>query len=256
MCRQLEAERGVRVGVFALDTATGRSVAHRADERFAYASTFKALLAGVILDRTTDGELDELVRFERSDLVSHSPVTSDRLGTGMTLRELCAAAVQVSDNAAANLLLERVGGPAALDAALAELGDDVIEVVRTEPDLNAAIPGDTRDTTTPRALATTLEGMTVGDALAPPDRAQLLAWLRGSTTGAALVRAVVPPDAVVADKTGTGGHGTRNVVAVVEAPGRAPVVVAVMTTHDRVDARPDDELVAAAAREALEVLAR
>ena len=251
---ELEARYGARVGVHAVDTGSERTVSHRADERFAHASTVKALAAAVVLARTSEAELDTVVPFTSADLVTYSPVTEGRTGTGMTLREIGAAAVTASDNTAGNLLLRQLGGPGALDAALAELGDDVTSVDRDETELNTAVPGDARDTTTPAALAADLRAFAVDDALAAEDRAVLTGWLRESTTGAGLVRAAVPAGWEVGDKSGTGGYGTRNDVAVVWPPGRAPLVVAVLTTREREDAEPDDALVAAAAGIALDAL--
>lgn len=251
---ELEARYGARVGVHAVDTGSERTVAHRADERFAHASTFKALAAAVVLSRTTEAELDAVVPFTSADLVTYSPVTEGRAGTGMTLREIGAAAVTVSDNTAGNLLLRQIGGPSALDAALAELGDDVTSVDRDETELNTAVPGDARDTSTPAALAADLRAFAVDDALAEEDRAVLTAWLRESTTGSGLVRAAVPEGWDVGDKSGTGGYGTRNDVAVVWPPGREPLVIAVLTTREQEGAEPDDALVAAAARIALDAL--
>jgi beta-lactamase class A len=179
---------------------------------------------------------------------AYSPVTGRRVGSRMTLSALCSAAVRSSDNTAANLLLARLGGPKGLDAILEELGDDVTRMERQEPELNDWAPGATRDTTTPRALARDLRAFALGDALRPPERAQLVRWLRGTTTGAGLIRAGVPRGWVVGDKTGTGAtYGARNDVAVLWPPGRAPIVIAVMSNRLQVDARPDDALIARAA---------
>ena len=186
---------------------------------------------------------------------AYSPVTERRVGTRMTLKELCAAAVRYSDNTAANLLLDRLGGPHGLDAILEELGDDVTRMERPEPELNDWTPGDTRDTSTPRALARDLRALVLGDALEQPERAQLARWLRTSTTGAALIRAGVPEGWTVGDKTGTGAtYGARNDIAVVWPPGRAPVVLAIMTTRPEPDAEHDDRLIARAASAAVGAL--
>lgn len=241
---RLESQYDARLGVFAVDTGSGRTVEHRPDERFAHASTFKALLAAAVLGRTDD--LDRVVTYAAADIVSHSPVTRRR--TSLTLRELSAAAVQLSDNTAANLLLREIGGPAGLQAALREVGDRTTRVDRTEPDLNEAVPGDPRDTSTPKALATTLRTYLLDGALEPADADLLEQWLRESSTGGGLVRAGVPDDWVVGDKSGTGGHGTRNDLAVLRGPGRAPIVLAVMTTRNRSQDPPVDALLADATR--------
>ena len=251
----LEAEHGARLGVWALDTGTGRAVAHRADERFAHCSTVKALAVGLVLQRRGAGGLDEVVAVTDADLVAHSPVTEQRLTDGTSLRELCDAALRVSDNTAANLLVRDLGGPAAVTAALRALGDAVTSMDRVEPDLNEALPGDLRDTSTPRALGTDLQRFVLGDVLAGAERELLAQWLVESTTGTALVRAGVPAGWRVGDRSGGGAHGTRDDLAVVWPPGASPLVVAVMSTHDDdPDADPDDALVAAAAAVAVEAL--
>lgn len=245
---RLESTHDGRLGVYAVDTGTGRAVAYRADERFAYASTFKALAAALVLAGTTPAQLDEPVPVEAADLLANSPVTETRVGTTMTWRELCDAAVRYSDNTAGNLLLRRLGGPPGLDAALAGLGDDVTSVDRYEPDLSSAVPGDPRDTSTPRAMAGNLRQLAVGDALAGDDRSLFVDLLRNNTTGDTVVRAGVPQGWVVGDKTGTASYGGRNDIAVLWPPERDPIVVAVMTSRDRRGADQVDALIADATR--------
>lgn len=243
----LESERGARLGVYALDTGTGRTVEYRADERFAYASTFKVLAAGAVLAAADDADLAEVVPYAAADVTTYSPVTEAHAGEGLPLADLLRAAVQESDNTAANLLLARLGGPEGLGEALRALGDDVTQPARTEPDLNDWSPGDPRDTSTPRALATDLAAYVLGDALDDTDRELLVGWLTASTTGASLVRAGVPAGWTVADKSGQASHGTRNDLAVVWPPGGEPIVIVVLSSHDAPDAEPDDALVAGAA---------
>ena len=245
--RELEATYGARVGVHAVDTATGRTVQHRGDERLPYASTVKVLAAGAVLDELSPAEQRARVRWTAGDLVEHSPVTEQHLGDGLTAEQLVEAAVVESDNTAANLLFELLGGPAALEERLRERGDAETSVDRVEPFLNSAVPGDVRDTTTPRALATTFASYVVGDVLPAADRRLLVGSLLRSTTGTGLVRAGVPAGWEVGDKSGTAAYGTRNDVAVVTPPGRAPWVVAVLTTRTE-GAEPSDALVAAATR--------
>lgn len=244
---RLEAKYDARLGVYALDTGTGRSVEHRADERFGYASTFKALAAAAVLAATATAELDQVVPYTKADLVPHSPITERHAGEGMTLRELADAAVRYSDNTAANLLLARLGGPAGFERALRDVGDQVTDPERTEPHLNEAAPGDRRDTSTPRALATSLRAYVLGDALSAEDRALLIEWLKGNTTGDRLIRAGVPDGWQVGDKTGSGGYGTRNDIAVLWPPDGAPMVLAVLSSRDKKNARHRDELIAEAA---------
>jgi beta-lactamase class A len=253
---ELEARYDARLGVHAVDTGTGAAVAWRPDERFAYASTIKALAAGAVLDLVGVDGLAREVPVRAEDIVTYSPVTETRVGGTMTLAEVAEAAVTRSDNTAGNLLFEALGGPAALDEALAALGDDVTVVARTEPDLNEATPGDERDTTTPRVLAADLREYVLGTTLTDDERAVLTAWLTGTQTGDTLVRAQLPADWVVGDKSGTGGFGTRNDVAVVWPTDGPPIVVAVMSDRADRDAEPDDALVAAAAAAAVAALGR
>ncbi|MCP3766513.1 class A beta-lactamase [Streptomyces sp. MAR25Y5] len=245
---ELERTYGARLGVYAVDTGSGREVAHNDDERFAYASTFKAFAAAAVLREHSPSGMDEVITYSGDDLVAHSPVTEKHVGTGMTLRELCDAAVRHSDNTAANLLFDALGGPKGLASALEEVGDTVTRVERREPELNQWAPGSTRDTTTPRAWAGDLRAFVLGDALDGRERAQLTKWLRTNTTGDELIRAGVPEGWVVGDKTGGGGaYGVRNDIAVVWPPDAAPLVMAIMSNRRTADAGHDDELIAEAA---------
>ena len=191
-----------------------------------------------------------------SGCTTPAPITEQHVETGLTLRELADAAVRYSDNTAANLLFEHLGGPAALDSALEAVGDTVTQVDRIEPGLNEATPGDPRDTSTPQALATSLEAVVLGDALDPADRATLTAWLVGNTTGATVIRAGVPAGWTVGDKTGTAGYGTRNDIAVLWPPDGDPLVLAVMSSRVAADADTDDALLAEATAVALDALGR
>jgi beta-lactamase class A len=244
---RLEAAFDARLGVYAIDTGTGRTVEYRADERFAYASTFKALAAAAVLADTTAAELDQVVDYSGEDLVAYSPIAEQHVDTGMTLREVAEAAVRYSDNTAGNLLLEQLGGPDGLRQALRDLGDEVTEPARWEIELNAFTPGDVRDTSTPRALATDLAAYTVGDALSDEDRVVLVDWLVRNTTGDELIRAGVPDAWAVGDKTGAARYGTRNDIAVVWPPDdAAPIVLAVMSRRDEPTAEFDNALIAQA----------
>ncbi|MFI1828793.1 class A beta-lactamase [Streptomyces sp. NPDC020412] len=252
---ELERQFDARLGVYAIDTGTERVVTNRPDERFAYASTCKAFLAAAVLDKSSLTQLDRRVRYDRSDLDGHSPITEKHLSTGLTLRELCDAAVRHSDNGAANALFDELGGPAGLQAALRAIGDRVTRCDRYEVELSEATPGDPRDTSTARALATDLRTYVLGDALPANKRALLTDWLKRNTTGDKLIRAGAPKGWVVGDKTGTGGYGTRNDIAVVWPPKAAPIVLAVLSRRDVRDAEPNDVLIARAAEVTLKALA-
>jgi len=225
----IETRLGGRVGVFALDTASGRHLAHRPDDRFAMCSTFKWVLAAAVLAGVDRGvqALDTPVAYGADDLLAYAPVTRAHLAAGsMTVEALAQAAVTVSDNTAANLLLARIGGPQGLTAFVRSLDDPETRLDRNEPTLNSNDPGDPRDTTTPRAMVGLLRRVLCGDALLPVSRERLLGWLRGSETGRERLRAGLPSAWIVGDKTGTGLRGAANDVAIATPPGRAPILIA------------------------------
>lgn len=229
----IESAAAGRLGVAVLDTASGSVQGHRLDERFPMCSTFKWLAAALVLHRVDAGQeqLDRRIRFGREVLLPHSPVTQQHAGgDGMTLAQLCEATITVSDNAAGNLILDSFGGPAALTRYARTLGDTMTRLDRMEPELNEAAPGDPRDTTTPRAMATALRATVVGDALSAPSRAQLARWLEATSTNGKRLRADLPDGWRMGSKTGTGARGTTNDVGVFWPPGRAPLVVAVYLT--------------------------
>jgi len=246
----LESAFDARLGLYAVDTGTGREVAFRAEERFAYCSTIKVPLVASLLRRGDD--LDTVLTYTPGDVVPNSPVTADR--TSVTLRQAAEAALTLSDNTAANLMFRELGGPEALSGFLRSIGDATTHPDRIETDLNSAVPGDIRDTTTPRAMASTLRALALGDVLPAAQRDLLTGIMRSSTTGTDLVRAGVPADWGVADKTGAGMYGTRNDIAVVWPPGRAPIVIAALTSRTTEDADYVEELVARATERAVAAL--
>jgi beta-lactamase class A len=225
----IEARVRGRVGVFALDTGSGRKVSHRPDERFAMCSTFKWALAAAVLARVDRAELSlsEPVAYGPADLLEHAPATRQHLAAGsMTIEALAEAAVRVSDNTAANLLLAKLGGPAGFTRFVRSLGDTVTRLDRNEPTLNANDPGDPRDTTSPRAMVELMRRALCADDLSPASRERLLGWLRACETGHHRLRAGLPGNWKVGDKTGSGGRSTINDVAIAVPPGRAPILIA------------------------------
>lgn len=251
---QLEAEHGARLGVYAWDMETGQRLQYRADERFAYCSTGKMLIVGACLQKGSGIGLDEKISYTSADLLSYAPVTKEHVAQGMTVAELCSAALRMSDNTAANLLLERIGGIEGLKRSLVALHDFVTSPARPEPDLNTARPYEIADTTTPHQLAFDLHAYAFGDILGSKERRQFMDWMMDSPITGSLVRAGTPTGWHVADKSGSGGFGTRNDAAVIFPPHHAPVLLVIMTTHDREDAPSDDALVAAVTRIALSSL--
>ncbi|AOR36848.1 class A beta-lactamase [Streptomyces fodineus] len=253
---ELERRHGARLGVYARNVRTGRTVSHRAGERFAMCSTFKAFAAAAVLrDHGGCAPLDKVVHYPPHDILSNSQHTAEHVDTGMTVADLCAVAIQFSDNAAGNLLLREIGGPAGLTRFFRSLGDRVSRLDRWETDLGSAIPGDLRDTTTPQALGGSFERLTLGRALAGADRERLVTWLKGNTTSAARFRDGLPRDWVLADKTGTGDYGTANDIGVAWTTRNTPVLLTVLSTKSAQHAPADDALVAEAARIVAPVLA-
>ncbi|MFD4640018.1 class A beta-lactamase [Lentzea sp. NPDC058436] len=243
---ELERKFDARLGVYALSD-NGTTIEHRADERFAFCSTFKGLAAAAVLQRNPMAHLDTVVTYTEAELMKSSAITRQNVRTGMKLRDLCDAAVRYSDGTAGNLLLKSVGGPAELTKYLRELGDTETRMDRIEPDITSATPGDPRDTATPRSLGTDYRRLVLGDALEPAKRDFLNDLLERSVTGAKRVRAGVPEGSRVASKTGTGSYGTVNDIAVVWPPNRQPLLVAVMSSKASADAEYDEALVAEAA---------
>lgn len=217
------------IGLYAVDLRSGRSLAHRADESFAMCSTFKAYAAARVLQMDERGQLrlDDTVFVDPVALVANSPVTQPRAGSDMTLAELCRAALQRSDNTAANLLLRTIGGPPAITAFARSIGDDRTRLDRRETELNSAIPGDPRDTSTPAALGTGFRALLDGDVAAPRQRRLLEDWMRANQTST--MRAGLPRDWTTADKTGSGDYGSTNDVGVAYGPDGQRVLLAIMT---------------------------
>lgn len=233
----IEARIGGRVGVFAVDTGSDKVMAHRPDERFAMCSTFKWVLAATVLAHVERKllSLRDRILYGQTDLLPYAPVTSKHAAEGfMTVGDLTRAAVVVSDNTAANLLLSKVGGPSAVTEFARSCGDAVTRLDRYEPELNGNVAGDPRDTTSPRAMAALMRKVLCGNRLSYTSRGLLLRWLRDCETGHDRLRAKLPKDWLVGDKTGTGEHGAVNDVAIAIPPGRSPILVAAFLSEGRV----------------------
>ncbi len=239
---EIEARLGARLGAVVLDTETGTKWSHRPDERFPLNSTFKAFACAAVLARVDRGEedLSRSIVFQKSDLVTYSPVTELRIaGEGMTVGELCEAATAMSDNTAANLVLGSIGGPEGFTRFMRFLGDEATRLDRWETELNEAVPGDPRDTTTPNAIVESLRKLVLAETLSSGSRGQLESWLVGNKVGGPLLRAGLPGSWRIADRTGAGSYGSRGIVAVIWPPQRKPVVAAVYITQTQasMDAR-------------------
>jgi beta-lactamase class A len=255
---RVETESGGRLGVAVLDTLTDARFGHRADERFPMCSTFKLLAAAAILARVDAKQerLDRLIEFAGADVVVNSPVTKDHVGSpGMSLEELCEAAMTMSDNTAGNLLLASLGGPEGLTAYARSLGDTVTRLDRIEPELNEATPGDVRDTTTPAAMVANMRALTLDKALSATSREQLVRWLIGNKTGDTRLRAGLPAGWRIGDKTGSGERGTTNDVGVFWPPDRAPVIVSIYLTQTAASPTQRNATLAAVGRAVASALA-
>ena len=250
---EIQKRHGGRVGVSALTgTSTANAEANgslsiQSTERFAMCSTFKWVLAAAILQQVDQGKLKVVapVKYSKKDLLEYAPVTTLHVARGeMTIGDLCAAAVSLSDNTAANLLLPLVGGPAGLTAFVRGLGDTVTRFDRTEPSLNTNIDGDEKDTTTPEAMSTLLRTVFTGTVLKPESLKLLRDWMVATTTGNARIRAGVPSGAVVADKTGSGANNATNDVGVVWLPNKPPVFLSIYTSGGTLDADGRNKIIA------------
>jgi beta-lactamase class A len=239
---EIERDLQGRIGVAILDTANNRSIAYHATDRFPMCSTFKFLAVAAVLSRVDkkDEQLDRSIPYGPDDLLDWAPVTKEHVQQGnMTVDALCAAAIDYSDNTAANLLLQTIGGPHGFTEFVRSLGDPITRLDRNEPDLNTAIKGDERDTTTPAAMLNDVKLLLLGETLSAASRQQLEAWLIKNTTGDKRLRAGLPSTWQVGDKTGTGDNGARGDIAIVRPPNRAPILVFVYTVES---AAPSDKI--------------
>ncbi|MCU5685879.1 class A beta-lactamase [Bacillus wiedmannii] len=251
---KLEKEYNAKLGIYALDTDTNKTVAYHSDDRFAFASTSKSLAVGALLRTSSLEALDQRITYTHEDLSNYNPITEKHVDTGMTLKELADASVRYSDSTAHNLILKQLGGPSAFEKILREIGDTVTTSERFEPELNEVHPGESHDTSTPTAIAKTLQSFTLGTALPTEKRELLVDWMKRNTTGDKLIRAGVPKGWEVADKTGAGSYGTRNDIAIIWPPNKKPIVLAILSNHDKEDAEYDDKLIAEATKIVLDTL--
>jgi beta-lactamase class A len=226
----MRARLGGRLGVHALDTETGQRIGFDDESRFAMASTFKLMLAAAVLAEVERGRLDleQTVAIGQADILPNAPVTSTYVTRGsIRIRELCAAVVEVSDNPGANLLLSLIGGPPGFTEFMRSLDDGVTRLDRTELELNTNLPGDVRDTTTPRAMVDSMERVLVGRRLGESSRTLLIDWLVAARTGLQRIRGGLPADWQAGDKTGTGANGAVNDLAIAWPPSGGPILFAI-----------------------------
>ena len=250
--KKLEARYDARVGVSALDTESGESVDHRADERFGFASSLKVFAVAELLDRTTPKELEKNVTWTQADVdeAGWTPVTEEHVDDGLPLEDVAESALRVSDNLAMNIVLDELGGPEALDDAMEKDGDSTTEVTDEEPELNDVEEGSTDNTTTPAAFTANLQDLLDAKRLSDDDRKVLFDWMSANETGDPLIRAGAPDGWVVRDKSGH-SDAIQNDIAVVTPPDRKPIVLSVMTETDDPESEDGPAMVAAAAEAVL-----
>lgn len=264
--RDLESSYNGRIGAVGIDLGTGKTVGYRAGERFPFNSSFKVFACSAVLHKartSSPGLMDKVLRWtpgDMAELTGNSPETTEYTDTGMTPAQLCRAGITKSDGFAGNMLVRQIGGPSGLTRYFRSTGDQVSRLDRPEPYLTQWQPGDTRDTTTPEAAARTFAQLTTGTALHPKDRARLVGWLKGNRTGANRIRAGLPTDWTIGDKTGTGGatnHGTANDIAIVWPSGsNAPIILSVFTNRNIDNTPHDDKVIASAATALAKALGR
>lgn len=231
---RIERQLDARVGFAAYDLETEQRWEYNADQLFAMSCTFKTLACAALLQRVDEGseQLERRVKVSASDIVTYSPVTEAYADSReISLFELCEATMTTSDNTAANLILQAMGGPQAVTEFVRELGDSVTRLDRWETELNEAIPSDERDTTTPNAMVSNLEKLVVGNALSPQSKNQLREWLVNNEVADGLFRSQMPDEWVIGDRTGAGGFGSRSITAVIWPPEREPTIVAFYITE-------------------------
>jgi beta-lactamase class A len=253
----IETRTGGQIAVAALDTGSSKRLDYRLQERFPMCSTFKFLAAAAVLKRVDEGKenLERFIRYSSKDLLEYAPVTKAHLEDGgMTLGALCAAAIEQSDNTAGNLLLDVIGGPPGLTNFARSIGDQITRLDRKEPELNNAIPGDERDTTTPAAMCADMRRLLLADVLSESSRQQLEDWLQHNETGALMIRAAVPQTWSVGDKTGRCANGATNDIAILRPAVRAPILIAIYCIGSTAPGDDRAAAIAEAARAVLEFL--
>jgi beta-lactamase class A len=253
----IESKMGGRLGVAAMNTGTGRKFSYRAPELFAMCSTFKFLLAACILKKVDAGveNLKRRISYTQKDLLEYAPVTRAHVREGeMTVGDLCAAAIELSDNTAANLLLAQIGGAAGLTLFIRSLGNQVTRLDRIEPDLNSALAGDPRDMTSPAAILDSMEKLLTGSALSTASSTQLISWMEKCTTGKNRLRAGFPTAWRAGDKTGTGEHGAVGDIGIFWPPGKPPILVAAYVMEGNATTAEREQAIAAVGQLAAQVL--
>lgn len=231
---QEEKTLKARIGLSIINTADGKLISYRGDERFPLNSTHKALTCAALLKLVDEQKLKltETVSFDQSRLVSYSPITEKHVTPdSMSWQDVCSASVSYSDNTAANLVFEKLGGPEKATQFLRKAGDQVSRMDRTEPEINDVAAGELRDTTTPEAIVKTLQKLLIGDVLSPESREQLKQWMVNDQVANDLLRSQLPQGWTIADKTGSGNDGSRSIISVIWPEYGDPLIVTIYITQ-------------------------
>lgn len=246
---KIESTYKTRLGVFAIHGE--KTISYREDERFAYCSTFKWVLCAAILKKVEAKELslEKKIKYSQKDLLSYSPITSKYVSEGqMTVADLCSATITLSDNTAANLLSPLVGGTIGLQKFVRNMDDTIMRFDRPEPDLNSNISGDPQDTTSSKAMASLLRNALSGAKLSKKSQEQLLSWMREASTGKDRIRAGVPKEWKVGNKTGTGNNGAANDVGVIFPPNSPRIYISIFTSGNESDLKSHEKAIAEATK--------
>lgn len=253
---QIENDYDTQLGIYGMNTENGKEFKHNADERFAFASTYKAIASGIILNKRTPSELNQKVKINESDIVANSPVTEQYIGQTMSLKDLIKASMLQSDNTANNKIMQALGGVKGLKHELVQLGDHVSEPQRLEPDLNYFNPNSKADTTTPQAAAKTLNSILTSNEMNASNLALLKQTMIENKTGDSLIKAGMAKSDTVGDKSGQAlTYATRNDLAFIYPKGQEkPIILAIYSKKDQKDAKPNDKVISDSAREVIKYL--
>lgn len=242
----IEQQTSSRIGVSVWDTQTDERWDYRGDERFPLMSTFKTLACATMLSDMDSGKLSKnaTAKVDERSIVVWSPVMDKLAGQNTRVEHACEAAMLMSDNTAANLVLNEIGGPKAVTMFLRSIGDKATRLDRLEPRLNEATPGDNRDTTTPNAMVNTLRTLIEGETLSYESRVQLKIWMQDNKVSDSLMRSVLPTGWSIADRSGAGGHGSRGINAIIWKENHRPVYISIYVTETELSLQARDQLIA------------
>jgi len=230
---EIERELGARVGVSIYNVSTNELWDYKGNSRFPLMSTFKTLACAKLLADVDRGDqsFDTSVEITEDSLITWSPVTEKHVGEKFSLKQACSAAMLMSDNTAANIVLDGINGPKALTQFMRAIGDNVTRLDRVEPYLNEAKAGDVRDTTTPNAMVKSLGELLFGSVLSTTDKEQLKQWMMDNKVSDSLLRSVLPQGWLIADRSGAGGFGSRGITAVAWSENKSPLIIGIYLTQ-------------------------